>query len=147
MIPIAVENEIDLVKQDKEIEENLENLESQLMASFADRAEAYVGGEKFCRHINSYEKACPKASIECFESKGKNCHINKKYEVYFGTIRYLDSLVKELKTEGQNVSQLSYYLDLARERVEQAKFSNARIYLNIVRKKARNLQEKIEDKF
>lgn len=95
---------------------------------------AYVVG-KFCSHANSHKIVCPGVDANCLESKRENCVLSRKYNRVRKATEYFISKIKELRDEGKDVSQLVYYLKLARERLEQFKFLNARVYHGIIKRK------------
>jgi len=99
---------------------------------------AYVTG-KFCRHANSHKVTCPGGDPNCLESKEQNCVLSKRYnrvrKATRSFIHEINPKIKKLRNKGNDVSQLVYYVRLAKERLEQFKLPNARIYHRIIKRK------------
>lgn len=106
----------------------------KLMVAEAEKAR--VGGEP-CE----YDEICSGRDLNCLNTKTKHCILYRMISTSSKRADYFEGRIREAKKQGKDVSQLAYYVDLARNRISKQKFRNARIYLGIVKRKLNELEK------
>lgn len=102
----------------------------------AETEKAKVGGEPCI-----YDWKCSGTDLNCLDTKTKHCTLYRMFGAYSRRADHFEGKIREAKEQSRDVSQLVYYVELARDRISEEKFRNVRIYFGIINRKLNELEE------